>query len=115
MAKQQKTYTRECKVVALQLVKSSDCIPLSDRSVLSPMSNRWESLYVLALHQSGSRSTIPTQIMARSCPKVQLTETFLPTILLNVCEHSHTYTGWEAYGGRDTTQDPGYGWKADPL
>jgi hypothetical protein len=28
--------------------------------------------------------TIPTQIMALSCPKVQLTETFLPTILLCV-------------------------------
>ena len=40
MAKQHKTSTRECQVEALQLVKSSDCIPLSERSVLSCLSNR---------------------------------------------------------------------------
>ncbi len=98
MAKQQKTYTRECKVVALQLVKSSDCI-------LSRILYNHCSFFTLTLRID----TIPTQIMALSCPKVQLTETFLPTILLYVSEHSHTYTEREAHGGRDTTQGPGYG------
>src|SRR5437667_12442057 len=31
--------------------------------------------------------------MVLSCPKVQLTETFLPPILLNVSEYSHTLRG----------------------
>ena len=31
--------------------------------------------------------------MVLSCPKVQLTETFLPTILLNVSDYSHTEKG----------------------
>src|SRR5205809_7835272 len=31
--------------------------------------------------------------MALSCPKVQLTESFLPPILLNVSEYSHTLRG----------------------
>src|SRR2546425_378420 len=40
MAKQPKTSTRECQVEALQVVKSSDGIPLSERSVLWCLSNR---------------------------------------------------------------------------
>src|SRR5260221_8731379 len=31
--------------------------------------------------------------MALSCPKVQLTETFLPPILINVSDYSHTLIG----------------------
>src|SRR5258708_26434140 len=31
--------------------------------------------------------------MALSCPKVQLTETFLPPILINVSDYSHTLRG----------------------
>src|SRR6266566_9189783 len=49
-----KSSTRECKVEALQLVKSSDCIPLWDRSVLWWMSNWCESFQMLSLHISGS-------------------------------------------------------------
>src|SRR6266487_2690861 len=37
--------------------------------------------------------SIPPQIMALSCPIVQLTETFLPPILLNVSDYSHTLRG----------------------
>jgi len=40
MAKPHKTSTRECTVEALQVVKSSDGILLSERSVLWCLSNR---------------------------------------------------------------------------
>jgi hypothetical protein len=40
-----------------------------------------------------SRDAIPPHMMALSCPKVQLTETLLPTILLNVSDYSHTEKG----------------------
>jgi len=39
MAKPHKTSTRECQVEALQLIKSRDGIPLSERSVLWCLSN----------------------------------------------------------------------------
>src|SRR2546428_750662 len=47
------------------------------------------------------------QEMALSCPKVQLTETFLLTILINVSDYSHTKRGSRTDAGGDTTEDPG--------
>src|SRR5260370_33742298 len=38
--------------------------------------------------------------MALSCPKVQLTETFLPPILINVSDYSHTLRGENMAGGK---------------
>ncbi len=94
MAKQQKTSTRECKVEALQLVKSSDCIPLSHRSALSCMSNRGEHFPMLALHQSGSRSKMSSSstrepILIHASSLVRWTAWLMP-----VCDLSYNFS-WQ--------------------
>src|SRR5947208_16352715 len=53
-----------------------------------------------------SRWSLATIVRA-PCPKVQLTATFLPTILLNVSDYSHTEKGSRTDAGGDTTEDPG--------
>src|SRR6266849_7932768 len=42
---------------------------------------------------SSATSVDQRKVIALSCPKVQLTETFLPIILLNVSDYSHTEKG----------------------